>query len=151
MAGIRGITTANADAVAVLIDSSGQLGTISSSQRYKQNIQTMGIASQSILDLNPVTFTYKTDKMNTKQFGLIAEEVEEIFPDIVVRNANGQPETVQYHILPVLLLNEVKKLQNTINSLTTTMNAMSATMNTMNETMNAMSETMNAMHNNETR
>lgn len=114
IAGIRGATTTNANAVAVLIDSTGQLGTISSSRSVKHDIEDMSDESNSILNLRPVTFVYNGDENETKQYGLIAEEVEEVFPSIVVTDENGQPETVQYHILPVLLLNEMKKQQKTI-------------------------------------
>jgi Chaperone of endosialidase len=72
---IRGVTTANADAIPVLIDSFGQLGTASSSRRFKKEIKAMESASEAILALKPVTFHYKTDTKDTPQFGLIAEEV----------------------------------------------------------------------------
>jgi hypothetical protein len=108
--GIRGATTGVADAIAVVIDSTGQLGTISSSKAVKHNIQDMNDVSANIYNLNPVTFVYNSDASETTQYGLIAEEVADVFPGIVVRSANGQPETVQYHVLPVLLLNEFKKL-----------------------------------------
>ena len=109
IAGIRGVTTGNANAVAVLIDSNGQLGTVSSSEKVKHHIEDMAGQSSDVLNLRPVTFIYNEDKSNTKQYGLIAEEVDEVFPGIVVHDQNGQPETVQYHVLPVLLLNEMKK------------------------------------------
>lgn len=110
ISGIRGATTGVADAVAVLIDSTGQLGTINSSKAVKHNIQSMNDVSANIYDLNPVTFVYNSDASETTQYGLIAEEVADVFPGIVVRNANGQPETVQYHVLPILTLNELQKL-----------------------------------------
>ena len=114
MAGIRGVATGVADAIPVLIDSAGQLGTVSSSRRFKHDIVDMGAESANILDLRPVTFAYNNDASETKQYGLIAEEVDKVFPAIVIRDADGQPETVQYHVLPVLLLNEVQKLHATV-------------------------------------
>ncbi len=69
----------------------------------------MNEQSSSILNLRPVSFTYKSDKKQTKQFGLIAEEVDKVFSGIVLHNENGQAETVQYQALPVLLLNELQK------------------------------------------
>ena len=111
-AGIYGATINGGTATPVFIDASGQLGTTSSSRRYKHNIEDMGEDSANILELRPVTFAYNSDVSETKQYGLIAEEVDEIFPGIVVRDADGQIESVQYHILPVLLLNEVQKQQN---------------------------------------
>ena len=113
-AGIYGATIDDATDTPVLIDASGQLGTVSSSRRYKHNIEDMGEDSANILELRPVTFAYNSDASEKKQYGLIAEEVNEIFPEIVVRNADGQVETVRYHVLPVLLLNEMQKQQTTI-------------------------------------
>ena len=114
IAGIRGIITGRADAVPVVIDSAGQLGTISSSAHIKRNIKDMADISSPLLQLRPVTFVYKSDETNTTQFGLIAEEVDEVFPLLVVYDQDGQPETLKYHVLPVLLLNEMKKQQFTI-------------------------------------
>jgi hypothetical protein len=110
VAGVRGVATGVADAIAVLIDSNGQLGTVSSSINFKHDVQDMGDRTASILDLRPVTFVYNDDASETLQYGLIAEEVAEIFPDIVVNDEDGHPFTVQYHVLPALLLNEMKKL-----------------------------------------
>jgi hypothetical protein len=112
IAGIRGITTGASDAVEVLIDSNGQLGTISSSRRYKQDITDMGDASSRLLRLRPVTFRYKKpfkDGSKPIQYGLVAEEVAQVFPELAVFNAKGQPETVKYHLLAPLLLNEFLK------------------------------------------
>jgi hypothetical protein len=115
VAGIAGVTTSVMDAVPVLISAStGQLGTISSSVTRKHSIDDMDDASSDIYKLRPVTFVYNGDESNTLQYGLIAEEVNQTFPAIVVKNAQGQPETVQYHVIPVLLLNEMKKQQGTI-------------------------------------
>ena len=112
IAGVRGITTGLADAIQVLIDSGGQLGTVSSSRRYKEDIQDMGRASAGLLDLRPVTFRYtqaSTDGATPIQYGLIAEEVAAIYPDVVVYNDAGQPETVQYRKVNAMLLNEVQR------------------------------------------
>jgi hypothetical protein len=117
ISGIRGITTDVADAIPVLIDSLGQLGTISSSRRYKQNIQDMNDASSQILNLRPVTFEYKQHP-DIMQYGLVAEEVEEYMPRLVVNDKEGLPETVKYHELPVLLLNELQKQHRIIQELT---------------------------------
>ena len=106
---IRGVTTTNADAIPVLIDSAGQLGTASSSRRFKSEIKPMDQASESILALKPVTFHYKIDKTKTPQFGLIAEEVAEVSPDLVVRDKNGEIYTVRYDAVSAMLLNEFLK------------------------------------------
>lgn len=100
-----------ADAIPVVIDSDGQLGTVSSSAPYKEAIADMGNGSSSVMDLRPVTFRYiepYADGEKPIQYGLIAEEVAEVFPDLVVYNEDGVPETVRYHLLSVLLLNELQ-------------------------------------------
>jgi hypothetical protein len=107
--GIDGATT-GLPGTTVVVDGNGQLGTISSTRRVKHNIADMNDVSAAIYNLRPVTFAYNSDVSETEQYGLIAEEVDEVFPGIVIRDADGVPATVQYHILPVLLLNEVQKL-----------------------------------------
>jgi hypothetical protein len=115
IAGIRGATTGAADAVSVLIDSNGQLGTASSSRTVKKDIQDMGDATAHLLDLRPVTFRYKQEQTLPggrevpPEYGLIAEEVAEVFPDLVVYDEAGNPFTVKYHELPAMLLNETEK------------------------------------------
>jgi len=106
---IRGMQTQNANALPVLIDGAGQLGTASSSQRFKHDIKPMGKASEGILALEPVTFHYKSDSANIPQFGLIAEEVEKVNPDLVVRDENGEIYTVRYEAVNAMLLNEFLK------------------------------------------
>lgn len=110
IAGIRGVTTDVADAITVLISSTGQLGTVSSSARVKENIKDMDYASTPIMDLRPVTFNFISDERKKRHYGLIAEEADRVMPDIVIRDEDGQPETVKYHELPALLLNELQKL-----------------------------------------
>jgi len=106
---IRGVTTANTNAIPVVIDSAHQLGTMSSSRRFKNEIQPMDKASESILALRPVTFHYKSDKGGTPQFGLVAEQVAEVNPDLVVRDDEGQIYTVRYDAVNAMLLNEFLK------------------------------------------
>ena len=111
-AGIRGVTTGNNDAVPVVIDSNGQLGTVSSSRRFKEDIQDMGETSSGLLQLRPVTFRYKqpfADGSKPIEYGLIAEEVAEVYPDLVAHSADGQIETVKYQVLDSMLLNELQK------------------------------------------
>jgi len=105
--GIRGATVVGG--VPVVIDGSGQLGTIVSSKRFKKEIQPMEKASEAILALKRVTFLYKSDATNTPQFGLIAEEVAEVNPDLVVRDENGDIYTVRYDAVNAMLLNEFLK------------------------------------------
>ncbi len=105
-AGIFGVAVAG---VPVVIDGAGQLGVIPSSIRYKENVQDMNEKSSPIFNLRPVIFSYKADTSHKEQFGLIAEEVNKVMPALVVRGADGQIETVKYHELTSLLLNELIK------------------------------------------
>ncbi len=116
IAAIRGVTTDNADAVAVLVDSADQMGTVSSSIRYKEDVESLENSSR-IYDLRPVTFKYKSQVSTRPQFGLIAEEVDKVIPEIVVRNAEGQVDTLQYQTLPIFLLAEIQKLKKEIEAL----------------------------------
>jgi uncharacterized coiled-coil protein SlyX len=109
IANIRGTTTAAMDAIPVVIDSFGQLGTNSSSRRFKNDIKPMDRTSEALLALKPVTFHYKSDNAGTPQFGLIAEEVAEVNPDLVVRDENGEIYTVRYDAVNAMLLNEFLK------------------------------------------
>jgi len=109
IAGIRGVTTGNMDAIPILIDSLGQLGTASSSRQFKKEIRPMDQLSEAILALKPVTFHYKSDSRSTPQFGLIAEEVAEVNPNLVVRDADGEVYTVRYDAVNAMLLNEFLK------------------------------------------
>jgi len=113
IAGIRGVTTGVANAVPVYIDSNGQLGTIVSSRYAKDDIADMGNASQVLMQLRPVTFHYKADSARPRalQFGLVAEEVARIAPELVVLTPKGRIETVQYQFLAPMLLNEYQKQQ----------------------------------------
>ena len=120
IAGIRGVTTRMANAIPVLIDSAGQLGTTSSSRRFKKEIKPMDTASEAILGLKPVTFHYKSDKTNTPQFGLIAEEVAKVNPDLAVRDENGEIYTVRYEAVNAMLLNEFLKEHSKVQSLEAT-------------------------------
>lgn len=109
--GIYGKGVASATGVAVKIDSTGKLGTILSSARYKEAIKPMDKASEGILALEPVTFRYKQelDPDGVPQFGLVAEQVEKVNPDLVVRDENGKVSTVRYEAVNAMLLNEFLK------------------------------------------
>ena len=108
IAGIYNVTT-GAASIPVLIDAAGQVGTMSSSRRFKKEIKQMDETSDAILALKPVTFHYKSDATNTPQFGLIAEDVAEVNPDLVVRDKNGDIYTVRYEAVNAMLLNEFLK------------------------------------------
>ena len=111
VAGIYGKTVASGTKVAVMIDSTGKLGTVVSSARFKTQIKPMDKASEAILALKPVTFCYKKelDPDGMPQFGLIAEEVEKVNPDLVVRDEDGKVNTVRYEAVNAMLLNEFLK------------------------------------------
>ena len=119
----------------VVITGDGKLGTLTSSARFKHNIQAMDTASESILALKPVTFRYKkeVDPNNIPQFGLIAEDVEKVNPDLVVRDKDGKPYSVRYEQVNAMLLNEflkehrkVEQLEKQVEALTAGLQKMSA-------------------------
>jgi uncharacterized coiled-coil protein SlyX len=95
----------------VKVDSTGHLGTVGSSGRFKEQIKPMGNASEAILALKPVTFRYKKeiDPERTPEFGLVAEQVETVNPDLVARDAEGKVYTVRYDAVNAMLLNEFLK------------------------------------------
>ena len=110
IAGISGINVSGG--TNVVVNSNGQLGIAGSSRRFKDNILDMGDASSKLFQLRPVTFFYKPqydDGSHIVQYGLIAEEVAKIYPDLVVYDTDGQPQTVRYHLLTPMLLNELQK------------------------------------------
>jgi hypothetical protein len=109
ISGIYGTTTVSGSTLPVVVSHGGQLGTMSSSRRFKRDIEPMGNASQGILGLKPVTFHYKSDKTGTPQFGLIAEEVAEVNADLVVRDENRKAYSVRYDAVNAMLLNEFLK------------------------------------------
>jgi len=109
IAGIHGATAANG--VAAFIEPDGHLGTVKSSVRFKEAIQPMDKISESILALKPVSFRYKQelDPAGIPQFGLVAEEVEKVNPDLVARDKDGKLMTVRYEAVNAMLLNEFLK------------------------------------------
>lgn len=110
LAGVNGATIASGSQV--FVDANGQLGTITSSIRFKEDVEDMGDASLDLMKLRPVTFHYKApydDGSHLQQYGLIAEEVAKVRPDLVQLDAKGQPLTVRYHAVNAMLLNEVQR------------------------------------------
>jgi hypothetical protein len=109
IAGISGATSASG--VNVFVNSAGQLGTATSSRRFKQDIADLGVESDILMKLRPVAFYYKPelDSTHTRQYGLVAEEVAQIAPNLVVFDGEGKPQTVRYHFVNAMLLNEVQK------------------------------------------
>ena len=113
IAGISGVAVTG---TAVAVNGSGQLGVAPSSQRFKDEIKPMDKASQAILSLKPVTFRYKKeiDPERAAQFGLVAEDVAKVNPDLVVRDADGKVYTVRYEAVNAMLLNEFLKEHKTV-------------------------------------
>lgn len=108
---IAGINGAGVSGMPVVVNNLGQLGVAVSSARFKQDVKPMEKASEAILALKPVTFRYKeqVDSQQTPQFGLIAEEVEKVNPDLIVRDEHGNVLTVRYDAVNAMLLNEFLK------------------------------------------
>jgi trimeric autotransporter adhesin len=106
---IFGETSANG--ISVIVNSANKLGTPTSSRRFKENIKPMDKASEALFSLKPVTFRYKKeiDPASRSQFGLVAEDVERVHPDLVVRDKEGKPYTVRYDQVNAMLLNEFLK------------------------------------------
>jgi len=100
----------------VFINSSGKLGTTTSSRRFKEEIKPMDKSSEAVLALTPVTFRYKkeVDSDGIPQFGLVAQDVEKVNPDLVVRDKEGKPYTVRYDQVNAMLLNEFLKEHRTV-------------------------------------
>jgi hypothetical protein len=115
---IFGVAPALNDAVPVVVDSAGQLGTLGSARRLKKEIKPMNKASEAILALKPVTFQYKSNKTNRPEFGLIAEEVAAVDSDLVIRDKNGEIYTVRYDAVNAMLLNEFLKEHRKVEQLT---------------------------------
>ncbi len=114
IAGISGTTVPGG--VAVIIDTDGHLGTVNSSARFKDEIKPMDKTSEAIFGLKPVTFHYKRvlDPNSIPQFGLVAEQVEKVNPDLVARDEEGKPYTVRYEAVNAMLLNEFLKEHRTV-------------------------------------
>jgi len=114
---IFGATSSNG--VGVFVNSNGRLGTMTSSRRFKERIKPMGDASEALFSLEPVTFRYKKGidpegPEHKSEFGLVAEDVEKVNPDLVVRDKDGKPYSVRYEQVNAMLLNEFLKEHKTV-------------------------------------
>jgi Chaperone of endosialidase len=120
IAGIYGGKTT--DGIPVVVDANDQLGTLTSSARFKEDIKPMDKVSESLFAFKPVTFRYKKeiDAKRIPQFGLVAEEVAKVNPDLVVTGRDGTPYTVRYDAVNAMLLNEFLKEHGTVQELKTT-------------------------------
>jgi hypothetical protein len=108
IAGVAGVPVSGAP---VFISSTGQLGVQPSAARYKRDIDPIDVHSQGLFQLRPVTFRYRQDPQGERQYGLIAEEVATVFPELIIRGATGEVESVRYEALIPLLLNELQHQQ----------------------------------------
>ena len=142
IAGISGVTVAGG--VGVIIDARGHLGTVVSSERFKDQIKPMDRASEAILALQPVTFRYKheLDPNGIPQFGLVAEQVEKVNPDLVARDDQGQPYSVRYEAVNAMLLNEFLKEHRKVLELEATIAGLQSTVVQQQKTMAAFAATL---------
>jgi len=127
IAGISGVAVAGG--VGVMINPNGQLGTVVSSERFKSEIRPMDKASEAILSLRPVTFRYKheLDPASIPQFGLVAEQVEKVNPDLVAKDEQGKTYTVRYEAVNAMLLNEFLKEHQKVEKLEASLTRLEAT------------------------
>jgi len=123
---VAGVASSQVTGSAVYITSSGQLGVMASSERFKTDVKTIADSSDKLSQLRPVTFTLKADSQRTLQYGLIAEEVAKIFPEMVIHGADGQIDGVRYEELTPLLLRELQVQQGKIRELERRQNQLSA-------------------------
>jgi hypothetical protein len=126
IAGISGGTVP--DGVGVIVGTNGKLGTVVSSERFKDEVKPMDKASEAIHALKPVTFRYKKelDPAGIPQFGLVAEQVEKVNPDLVARDDHGKPYTVRYEAVNAMLLNEFLKEHRKVQELEKQVEALTA-------------------------
>jgi hypothetical protein len=138
IAGISGVTVAGG--VGVIVDTNGHLGTVVSSERFKDAIKPMDKAREAILALKPVTFHYKKelDPDGIPQFGLVVEQVERVNPDLVARDVDGKAYTVRYDAVNAMLLNEFLKEHRTVQELKSTAAKQEATMATQQKRIDAL-------------
>jgi len=108
---VAGIAGAQVTGAAVYVSATGQLGVLASSERYKTKVTSMGGSSKRLRALRPVTYELKSDPRAGTQYGLIAEEVARVYPELVVRGAGGEIEGVRYEELTPMLLNELQRQQ----------------------------------------
>src|SRR5204863_8468069 len=122
----------------------GQLGTTppASSRRFKKEIKPMDRTSAAILSLKPVTFQYKSDNTGTPQFGLIAEEVAEVNPDLIARDDKGEIYTVRYEAVNAMLLNEFLKEHRKVEEQEATISELKSTVAQQQEGMKVFAATL---------
>jgi hypothetical protein len=108
---VAGIFDSAVTGDAVVVSNTGRLGIVRSAARYKRDIHDMDEASSNLMKLRPVTFRYKDDPQGMKQYGLVAEQVRQVYPELVTYDGHGKLESVRYQELVPMLLNEVQRQQ----------------------------------------
>jgi hypothetical protein len=106
---IAGISGSQVTGAAVYVTSTGQLGVLASAERYKTAVASMGTTTEKLRQLRPVTYRLKTNPKGDVQYGLIAEEVARVYPELVIRDSAGRVEGVRYEELAPMLLNEMQQ------------------------------------------
>jgi trimeric autotransporter adhesin len=125
---IAAVATSQVTGSAVYVTSSGQLGVLASSERFKTDVETMSDASDKLALLRPVTFKLKTDSKSTMQYGLIAEEVAKVYPELVIHGVDGRIDGVRYEELTPMLLYEVQQQRQQLRDVRRQMVQMRATL-----------------------
>jgi hypothetical protein len=143
---VAGIAGSRVTGVAVYVNDNGQLGTMPSSQRFKDEIKPMDETSEAIFALEPVTFRYKkdVDPDGSRQFGLVAEDLARVNPDLVVRDPSGKPYTVRYDAVNVMLLNEFLKEHRKVEDLESVLAQLTARLQDQDLKVQKMSEQLTA-------
>jgi hypothetical protein len=144
---IAGISGATVTGAAVFVNGSGQLGTVPSSARFKDEIKPMDKASEALLALKPVTFHYKNDTKGVPQFGLVAEEVAKVNPALVVRDEKGEIYTVRYEAVNAMLLNEFLKEHRTVQELKSIVAKQEATAADQQKQINVLTSSLEKVNN----
>jgi hypothetical protein len=140
---IAGIYGTSVSGSTVVVSSTGQLGVTVSSERFKTAIAPMGTASQKLQQLRPVTFHLKSDPNGTLQYGLIAEEVAKVYPDLVIRDQTGRIDGVRYDELAPMLLNEMQQQRT---QMTTKIDAQAAEIAGLKQQMAEMKDLKQELH-----
>lgn len=130
---IAGITGVGISGTPVVVSSNGQLGVAGSSERFKTDIASMHLELAKVLELRPVTFHYKSEPSGALQYGLIAEEVAKLFPELVVRDNQGTIISVRYDELSSILLKEVQTQQAAMTDQQKQLDALAAQIRNLNE------------------
>jgi Chaperone of endosialidase len=145
---IAGVFASASTGDTVVVSNTGKLGVVLSSARYKRDIRDMDEASNNLMRLRPVTFRYKQDPQGMKQYGLVAEEVERLYPELVTHSLDGQIQSVRYSMLTSMLLNEIQKQARENHRQVERINRLSMQMGQMQERLSALEQTLQAQNGN---